>query len=81
MNASAFENISGSRLSEVRQATTNDPVMIIYMYMTLILEGWPDGKSDIPVNMTPYFDMPPGWYNIQMRSYTYSQIKTRNEIL
>ena len=62
MTVNTLDSIPDARLEEVREATSCDPVM--GTLMNLIVEGWPKYKTQIPVNMTPYFDMrdEPGRY-------------------
>ena len=55
MTVNMLDSIPDARLEEVWEATSCDPVM--GTLMNLIIEGWPKYKTQIPVNMTPYFDM------------------------
>ena len=55
MNIDCFADVPDARLSEVRVATASDPIS--ESLKKLILEGWPQNKSEIPVNTTPYFEM------------------------
>ena len=55
MTVNVFENISDARIEEVREATSKDKTM--QMLLRIILDGWPKSKANIPLNLTPYFDM------------------------
>lgn len=55
MTVSMFENIPDARIEEVREATAKDATM--QTLLRVILDGWPKSKANIPLSLTPYFDM------------------------
>ena len=55
MKSDCLVDVLDARLSEVREATASDPIS--ESLKKLILEGWPQNKSEIPVNTTPYSDV------------------------
>ena len=55
VNATAFLPVSSSRLREIQQATEDDE--ILQSLKAIILRGWPDDRSQVPEQITPYFSV------------------------
>ncbi|XP_044166875.1 uncharacterized protein K02A2.6-like [Acropora millepora] len=55
INAAAFLPVSTSRLREIQQATEDDENL--QALKAIILRGWPDDRSQLPEQTTPYFSM------------------------
>lgn len=55
INAAAFLPVSTSRLREIQQATEDDENL--QALKAIILRGWPDDRSQLPEQSTPYFSM------------------------
>ena len=55
INATAFLPVSSSRLREIQQATEDDE--ILQSLKAIILRGWPDDRSQVPEQITPYFSV------------------------
>ena len=55
MNTAAFLPVSTSRLQEIQQATEDDENL--QALKAIILRGWPDDRSQLPEQATPYFSM------------------------
>ena len=55
INATAFLPVSSSRLREIQQA--NDDDEILQSLKAIILRGWPDDRSQVPEQITPYFSV------------------------
>ena len=53
INATTFLPVSHTRLKEIQQATKDDETLRILK--DTILNGWPDDRSQIPPQTTPYF--------------------------
>ena len=55
INAATFLPVSTSRLREIQQATEDDENL--QALKAIILRGWPDDRSQLPEQTTPYFSM------------------------
>ena len=55
INATMFLPVSSSRLQEIQQATEDDE--ILKSLKAIILRGWPDDRSQVPEQITPYFSV------------------------
>ncbi len=45
--------ISEERLAELRKESSNDETLAVFK--SVILKGWPETKSELPVQLSPYF--------------------------
>ena len=54
MAIDCFTNISDARLEEVREVTSRDSSM--QTLMSLLRNGWPETKQEVPPDARPYFD-------------------------
>ncbi len=50
-----FPDISDARLQEVKEATSRD--MALKTLQSLILDGWPNAKCQVPNDARPYYDI------------------------
>ena len=55
INTFLFLPVSTSRLREIQQAIEDDE--ILQVLKAIILRGWPDDRSQLPEQTTPYFSM------------------------
>ena len=55
MKVKALKEESDERINEVREATAKDESM--QNLLSIIREGWPDNKSEVPSELKPYFDV------------------------
>ena len=55
VNAVKFLPMREEKVQQVRQATEKDATL--QMLKEVILQGWPNDKSNVPVQLTPYFGM------------------------
>ena len=55
MNVNIFGNIPDAHLEEIQEATKKDNGL--QDVMELVMNGWPDGKRNIPPSALPYFDI------------------------
>ena len=53
VNAVSHLRISEERLAEFRRETSNDETLTVLK--RVIIEGWPDTKNELPVQISPYF--------------------------
>ena len=55
INATSFLTLSTERLQEIRSTTDQDDVLL--KLKETILRGWPDEKRNVPVQISPYFNI------------------------
>ena len=55
MNVNALKGESDERINEVREATAEDESM--QKLLSIIRDGWPDNKNEVPSELKPYFDV------------------------
>ena len=55
VNAAVFLPISEVRLQEIRNETQEDEQLQVLK--SVILQGWPQERKDVPLQATPYFSM------------------------
>lgn len=54
VNSLAYSPFRESRLQEIKLATERDPTLT--QLKCVIIQGWPDEKTHLPSNVTPYFN-------------------------
>ena len=55
MKVNVLKGESDERINEVREATAEDESM--QKLLSIIREGWPDNKNEVPGKLKPYFDV------------------------
>ena len=55
MKVNVLKGESDERINEVREATAEDESM--QKLLSVIREGWPDNKNEVPSELKPYFDV------------------------
>ena len=55
IKANSLKGKSDERINEVREATAEDESM--QKLLSVIREGWPDNKNEVPSELKPYFDV------------------------
>lgn len=53
INITSFLPVSNSRLHEIQRATNDDETL--KQLKIVILEGWPEERSKVPAQITPYY--------------------------